>query len=295
MQSIPDPGRTVLRARIALAIIAAVPALAAAQPAVPPLGPATGLEAIPNGDLVAGLEGWSQVGPTMTLLGGPLIEAGDNTTVVGPPFTVPPGAQALPLVLGVPGSNALLDVSARPAAGGADIPLATLVPDRAVRSVDVPIAAARGRTVRVVIDPVSGLGRRMYVRSMGPPVEVLPGWDVRRGLPVVATRWGRRGLDVQDAPLEAITAPFSPRARTTVVGVSVRGAGTVRASMRGRTVRASAKAASWTTVRLPVPKGVRSLRIAFTATPAPGERLSVAGIGAPAPATPTRPTAPARS
>ncbi len=292
MQSIPDPGRPVLRARLALALIAVMPAVGAAQPAVPPLGPATGLEAIPNGDLVAGLEGWSQVGPTMTLLGGPLIEAGDNTTVVGPAFTVPANAQALPLVLGVPGANALLDISARPVAGGADIPLVTLTPDRAVRSVDVPIAAARGRAVRVVIDPVSSLGRRVYVRSIGPPVEVLPGWDIRRGLPVVTSRWGRRGLDVQDAPLEVTTAPFSPRGRTAFVGVSVRGAGTVRASLRGRAARASAKAGSWTTLRLRVPKGARGVRIAFTATPAPGERLMVAGIGAPAPRTPPRPAPP---
>ena len=292
MQSIPDPGRPVLRARLALALIAVTPAIAAAQATVPPLGPATGLDAIPNGDLVAGLEGWSQVGPTMTLLGGPLIEAGDNTTVVGPAFTVPANAQAMPIVLGVPGSNALLDISARPVAGGADVPLATVVPDRAVRSVDVPIAAVRGRAVRLVIDPVSSLGRRVYVRSMGPPVEVLPGWDVRRGLPVVATRWGRRGLDVQDTPLDATTAPFSPRARTAFVGVSVRGAGTVRVGLRGRTARASARAGSWTTLRLPVPKGARGVRITFTAAPAPGERLMVAGIGAPAPRTPPRPAPP---
>jgi len=289
VQSIPDPGRLVLRARLALALIAMMPAAAIGQPAVPPLGPATGLEPIPNGDLAAGLEGWSQVGPTMTLLGGPLIEAGDNTTVVGPAFTVPAGAQALPLVLGVPGSNALLDISARPVDGGPGIPLATLAPDRAVRSVDVPIAPARGRAVRVVIDPVSSLGRRVYVRSIGPPVQVLPGWDVRRGLPVVVTRWGRRGLDVRDARLEATTAPFSPRARTAFVGVSVRGRGTVRASLRGRTARASAKAGAWTTLRFPVPKGARGIRIAFTAVPAPGERIMVAGIGAPAPRTTPRP------
>ena len=286
MQSIPDPGRTVLRARIALVPIAALlaaPAIAAAQRAVPALGPAVALAPIPNGDLVAGLEGWSQVGPTMTLIGGPIIEAGDNTTVVGPAFTVPANAQALPMVLGVPGANALLDIRARPVEGGADIPLATIVPDRAVRAWNVGVAAIRGRTVRVVIDPVTGLGRRLYVRSIGPPVDVLPGWAVTRGLPVVASRWGRRGLDVQDAPLAATTAPFTPTARTRFVGVSVRGAGRITASLRGRSARASAKAGAWTTLRFAVPPGARGIRMSFTATPAEGDRLMVAGIGAPAP------------
>lgn len=286
MQSIPDPGRPVLRARLALVPIAgllAVPAVAAAQQVVPALGPATALVPIPNGDLVAGLDGWSQVGPTMTLLGGPLIEAGDNTAVVGPAFTVPVNAQALPMVLGVPGANALLDIRARPVEGGADIPLATIVPDRAVRSWDVGVTAIRGRTVRIVIDPVTSLGRRLYVRSMGPPVDVLPGWVVTRGVPVVMSRWGRRGLEVQDTVLAATTAPFTPTSRTTSIGVSVRGAGRISASLRGRTVRATAKAGAWTTIRFPVRPGARGLRMSFTATPAAGDRLMVAGIGAPAP------------
>ena len=285
MQSIPDPGRPVLRARLALAtaVIAGVPGIAVAQPAVPALGPATALAPVPNGDLVAGLEGWSQVGSTMTLLGGPLIEAGDNTTVVSPAFTVPASAQSLPMVLGVPGANAMLQVRARPVEGGPDIPLGTIVPDRAVRSWDVGVAAVRGRAVRIAIDPVTGLGRRLYVRSVGPPVEVLPGWTVTAGLPVVAARWGRRGLDVQDSPLVATTASFTPTARTRVVGVSVRGAGRITASLRGRSARASATAGTWTTLRFPVPAGAAGLRMSFTATPAPGERLMVASIGAPAP------------
>ncbi|MBM3633790.1 MAG: hypothetical protein FJW99_00600 [Actinobacteria bacterium] len=281
MQSIPDLGRPVLRARLALAIIAVTPALAASQSVVPALGPSLGLEPVPNGDLVAGLEGWSQIGPTVTLIGGPIIEAGDNTTVVGPAFTVPPTAQSLPMVLGVPGANAALDIRARPVEGGDDIPLATIIPDRAVRSWDVGVAAIRGRTVRIVIDPVTGLGRRVYVRSIGPPVEVLPGWSVTSGLPVVAARWGRRGLDVQDSPLAATTVPFTPAARTRFVGISVRGAGRITASMRGRSQRATARAGSWTTVRFAVPPGLSGARISFTARPAAGERLMVAGIGAP--------------
>jgi hypothetical protein len=291
MQSIPDPGRPVLHARLALAIIAVTPALAAGQSVVPALGPAVPLQPVPNGDLVAGLDGWSQVGPTMTLIGGPIIEAGDNTTVLGPAFTVPATAQALPMVLGVPGANATLDIRARPVEGGSDIPLATIVPDRAVRSWDVGVAAIRGRTVRIVIDPVTGLGRRLYVRSMGPPEEVLPGWSVSRGLPVVVTRWGKRGLEVQDAPLAATTAPFTPAARTRFVGVSVRGAGRITASMRGRSLRAAAAAGSWTTLRFAVPAGLSGVRMSFTATPAPGERLMVGGIGAPA-STSTKPAKP---
>lgn len=287
MQSIPDPGRPVLRARLAVALIAVTPALGAAQSVVPALGPAAALEPVPNGDLVAGLEGWSQVGPTMTLVDGPIIEAGDNTTVIGPPFTVPANAQALPMVIGVPGSNALVDVRARPVQGGADIPLASIVPDRAVRSVDVPVASVRGRAVRIVLDPVAGLGRRLYVRSIGPPVAVLPGWAVTSGLPVVTSRWGKRGLDVRDAALVATTAAFTPAARTRFIGISVRGSGRISASVRGRTVRASATPAAWTTLRFAMPQGVGAVRMAFTATPAPGERLMVGGIGAPVAAKPT--------
>ena len=267
------------------------PAIAAGQPAVPPLGPPVALAPVPNGDLASGLDGWSRVGPTMTLTSGPLIEAGDNTTVVGPAFTVPGTAQALPMVLGVPGANAVLDIRARPVEGGADIPLATIVPDRAVRSWDVGVAGIRGRAVRIVIDPVAGLGRRLYVRSIGPSVVVLPGWGVTAGLPVVRTLWGRRGLDVQDSPLAARTPSFRPAARTRFIGISVRGQGRIRASVRGCTVGASAKAGSWTTLRFAVPRGRSPVSMAFTATPAPGERVMVAGIGAPAPAptTPGRP------
>lgn len=286
MQSIPDAGKPVLRTGIAVALIIASPALGAAQPVVPPLGPSTGLEPIPNGDLVAGLDGWGQVGPTMTLVGGPIIEAGDNTTVVGPAFTVPDTAQLLPIVMGVPGGYALVAVRARPVEGGADIPLATIVPSRAVRTWNVGIGAVRGRTVRIVLDPVSILGRRLYVRGVGPPVEVLPGWVVARGMPVVVSRWGKRGLDVADARMVARTAPFTPSPRTRVVSISVRGAGRITARLRGRSVRASATTGSWTTLRFPVRRRARGLTISFTATPAPGQRLMVAGIGAPAPRRP---------
>lgn len=256
-----------------------LPAVAAAQPAPPPVSPSRVVADVPGGDLSAGLAGWGAVGPSMTLVGGPLIEAADNTSVVSPPFTVPPTGQDVPVVLGVPGANAVLQVSARPVDGGADVPLATIVPDRAVREWQVGVGAVRGRTVRLVIDPVTSLGRRLYVRSVGPVREVLPGWEVTRGVPVVAPAWGREGILTSDEPLVARTPSVSVPPGTRFLGLMVRGGGSVRASVGARSVRATASASRWTALRVPV--RAAAARMAVTATPSEGERLVVSGVATP--------------
>jgi len=219
------------------------------------------------------------VGPSLALVGGPLIEASDNTTVLSPPFTVPPTGQDLPVVLGVPGANAVLQVSARPVDGGADVPLATIVPDRAVREWQVGVGAVRGRTVRLVIDPVTSLGRRLYVRSVGPVREVLPGWEVSRGLPLVARAWGREAIGVVDEVLIARTPVVGVPPGTRFLGLMVRGSGSVRASVGARSARATATTGRWTALRVPV-RGT-SARMSVAVTPAQGDRIVVSGVATP--------------
>lgn len=215
----------------------------------------------------------------MVLGGGPTVEAADNTSIVTPVFTVPAGAQSLTIRLGVPGANAVVQVRARPVEGGPDIPLATIVPERAVRRWDVGLGAVRGRTIRVVIDPIASMGRRLYVGSVGPVEAVLPGWDVADGLPRVVAAWGRRAI-VADERLIVVTPPIRTRPGTRFLGLSVRGAGRVRATVAGRTAAASPRGTGWTALRVPVRPGA-AVRISLTATPAPGERIVLSDVGVP--------------
>lgn len=256
-----------------------LPAAAGAQPAPPAISPARAVAEVPGGDLSAGLAGWNAVGPSMVLVPGPLIEAADNTTVLSPPFAVPANGQDVPVVLGVPGANAVLQVSARPVDGGADVPLATIVPDRAVRQWQVGVGPVRGRTVRLVLDPITSLGRRLYVRSVGPVREVLPGWEVSRGVPVVERAWGREGITVTDDALAARTPSVTVPTGTRFLGLMVRGGGSVRASVGGRSARVASSAARWTALRVPV-RGLTA-RMAVTATPSDGDRLVVSGVATP--------------
>lgn len=260
--------------------VLALPAVAVAQPGAPPLGPPVDVGTVPNGDLSAGLEGWGAWGPGLSLVGGPLVQASDNTTVLTPPVALPPGAQVLPMVLGVPGANAVVDIRARPVEGGPDIPLATIVPDRAVREWSVGVGAVRGRTVRVVIDPVTSLGRRMYVRSVGPVREVLPGWEVAAGVPAVQAAWGRRAVVAQGGALALRTPTVALPPGTRFLGLAVRGTGTVRATAGRRGARAVATGDRWTAIRVPVPAGAGA-RMGVTATPADGQRLALSGVGTP--------------
>jgi len=236
--------------------------------------------AVPNGDLSAGLAGWAAVGPGLSLVAGPIIQASDNTTVLTPPLEIPPTAQAITVVMGVPGANSVVQVSARPVDGGVGIPLAVITPDRAVRAWSVGVGAARGRTVRLAIDPVSSLGRRLYVRSVGPVREVLPGWQVSTGLPEVRRAWGRRAIVAQDARLVMRTPDVGVPAGTRFLGLAVRGTGVVRAAAGGRAARVSASRARWTALRVPVPRR-GSARMSVTAIPAPGERLALSGVATP--------------
>ncbi len=255
-------------------------AMAQPVPAPPSIGPAIAVAAVPNGDLSSGLDGWTPVGRTMVLGSGPIIEAADNTTVVSPPVAVPMSAQVMPLVVGVPGANAVLDVRARPVEGGPDIPLSTIVPERAVRQWQVGMSSVRGRTVRIVIDPVTSLGRRLYVRSVGPVQQVLPGWNLTGGNPMVDGAWGRRAIIADDAPLGVTSPAVSVPSGTRFLGMGVRGSGTVRASVGGRVVRVRATPGRWTALRVAVRRG-SAARLAVTAVPGEGERIALSDVGTP--------------
>lgn len=282
MQSIPDPEGAVLRAALPIALLALLPSMAGAQQSPPPpIAPPVAVGTVPNGDLAAGLDGWGAVGPGLSLVGGPVIQAADNTSVVSPPVTVPSAGQAISIVMGVPGANAVVDVRARPVEGGAEIPLDSIVPDRAVRAWSVGVGALRGRTVRFVLDPVASLGRRLYVRSIGPVQEVLPGWEVATGLPQVRAAWGRTGIVAEDSPLSVRTPPVVPPAGTRFLGLAVRGTGAVRAATGGSGRRVVASPDRWTALRVPVTSGGGAVRMAVVATPAPGERMALSGVATP--------------
>lgn len=262
-------------------LITALPSLAAAQAVPPRITPPVTVAAVPGGNLATGLEGWGAVGPGLSLVPGPVIQASDNTTVLSPPVAIPPTGQAIAIVLGVPGANAVVDVRARPVEGGPDIPLGSVVPDRAVRAWPVGVGPVRGRTVRIVLDPVASLGRRLYVRSIGPVQEVLPGWEVQSGLPAVQAAWGRRGIVVDGEVLSVRTPPLALPAGTRFLGLAVRGSGSVRAGAGGATRRATAAPDRWTAVRVPVSRAGGAARMAVVASPEQGARIVLAGVATP--------------
>ena len=247
-----------------------------------PLGPASDLAAVPNGDLSSGLLGWGVLGPatSLVLADGPVISASDNTTVLGPLVAIPQGAQVMPVRIGVPGANAFVDVRARPQGGGPDIPLITLLPDRGVRSMDVPVGAVAGQTVRIVLDPVSSLGRRLLIGGMGPVRAALPGWSVAAGLPVVARSWGRSAFRVDDGTLTASTPGVVLGGGSRYLGVAVRGSGTVIASAGGAQARLTASDGSWTWLHVRVAGAQR--RMALTATTTEGGMLALGPVATPA-------------
>ena len=236
----------------------------------------------PNGDLSAGLAGWTVEGretPTALAAGRGVLVRGD-VTLVSPPVTVPAGAQVLRLALRAPGGGGLALVSARPEAGGSEVALGALEPGARRASLAVPLPPAlAGRSVRVVIDPVPALGTSLEVHRVGPLVALLPGWTVDRGLLDVAGARGRRTVRGADAPL-ALTAPaYRPPAGTRALLVDVRGDGVLRARAGGpsRLARATAR---WRTVRVPLRPRAGAVHLSLTATPGPGgmwlRRLGVA-------------------
>jgi hypothetical protein len=244
----------------------------------------------PNGDLSAGLAGWTVEGreaPATLPAGRGALVRGD-VTLVSPPVTVPAGAQVLKLALRAPGGGGLALVSARPEAGP-EVALGALEPGARRASLAVPLPPAlAGQAVRVVIDPVPALGTSLEVTRVGPLIAPLPGWTADRGLLDVAGARGRRTVRVADAPLRLTAPAYRPPARTRALLVDVRGDGVLRARAGGpsRLARATAR---WRTVRVPLRRSAGAVRLALTATPGPaGMQLRRLGVAERAPRTPGR-------
>jgi hypothetical protein len=265
-----------------VAIALAVTAAAAVPGGLLTSAPLTLSPGPPNGDLSAGLAGWTVQGretPATLPTGRGVLVRGD-VTLVSPPVTVPTGAQVLKLALRAPGGGGLALVSAWPEAGGPEVALGALEPGARRASLAVPLPSAlAGQAVRVAIDPVPALGTSLEVHRVGPLIAPLPGWTADRGLIDVAGARGRRTVRVADAPLRLTAPAHRPPARTRALLVDVRGDGVLRARAGGpsRLARATAR---WRTVRVPLRRGDGAVRLALTATPGPGgmelRRLGVA-------------------
>ncbi|WP_217920947.1 hypothetical protein [Miltoncostaea oceani] len=225
----------------------------------------------PNGDLAAGTAGWDVLGrdAPAPLPGGRGVRIAGNVTLVSPPLTVPAGAQVLRVALRAAGGEGLVLVAARPVAGGADIPLATLEPGPRRTSQPVGVAAVAGTQVRIVIDPVPALGTSVELHRVGPVTAPMPRWRVDRGTPEVAGARGRRTLRVVGEPLVVRAPVLRPPAGARALLVDVRGEGLVRA---GAGARATALRASpaWRTLRVPLRPRTRAAVLRVEAVPGPG-------------------------
>ena len=254
--------------------------MALAGPGGAPLGPMTDVGVVPNGDLSAGLEGWGVVGPasSMVLADGPIISASDNVTVIGPVIALPADAQVVPVSIGAPGANTVVQVRARPADGGAEVDLTTIVPERRVTSFDIPVGQFAGRSIRLVLDPTMSIGRRMVVGGMGPVRSLLPGWSIGGGQASVVTAWGRSALRVQGGRTTVVT-PVLPVARPArYLGVAVRGSGVVTARAGGATVRTVATEGAWTWTYAPLPAARAASALSIIADPTDGAALSLGPV-----------------
>jgi hypothetical protein len=258
-----------------------VPAAAGAGPPNALLTQATvRLPGPPNGDLALGLEGWQPLGRSAVLGtgagGGPVVTLRENTSLVSPPFTVPPGGQVLVVRARAASGGVLLAVRARPEDGGPEVVLGEVEPGPAMAPLRLPLPGLEGRAVRIVLDPVAGLGRGVEVGGIGPVEAPVPGWALEAGLPVVGPSAGRRALLAADGPLALRSAPFRPGPGARSLLVRLRGEGLLRADAGAGAVVTRA-AAAWRDVRVPVP-ATGDVRLALRAEPGDGG-LALAGLG----------------
>ena len=222
----------------------------------------------PNGDLALGLEGWTVQGREAPLLLAPGARLRANTTLVSPPLDLPPGAQTLMIRGRARSSAALLEVRARPEEGGPEVELGVLEPGARTRKMAVGLNGLEGTTVRIVLDPVPGLGASFDVLRVGPVTAPLPDWTAPRGAIEVSGRGGRRALRV-DERLELRSPRFRPGPGARDLLVAVRGDGVVRARAGARRVAARARSA-WRDVRVPLRRGGARVALRLSVRPGPG-------------------------
>jgi hypothetical protein len=219
----------------------------------------------PNGDLAAGLAGWTALGREAPQALAPGVRLRANTTLVSAPLAVPARAQTLLVTARAPARGALLEVRARPEDGGGEVVLGTLEPGPVARAEPIGVAALAGRVVRLVLDPVPALGAALDVLRVGPVTAPLPGWSVVRG--ALQVSGGR--VRVRDERLD-LTAPAfrsGPAARALIV--AVRGEGTLRLGAGGPGAAGRA-AAAWRDLQVPLPRRPGAVVLRIEALPGPG-------------------------
>lgn len=189
---------------------------------------------------------------------------------MSPPLELPVGVQTLRVTLRSPSAQALVQVRARPLDGGPEVDLGVLEPGRRRASLPVGVAHLAGRGVRVVIDPVPGLGTAVELLRVGPVTAPLPRWRVDRGTLEVTGARGRRTVRVTDAPLVLRSPAHRPPRTARALWVDVRGEGTLRASAGGRAVRARATS-RWRRMSVPLrPRRAGRVVLRLVAAPGPG-------------------------
>jgi hypothetical protein len=250
-------------------MLAALPAAAHAAPDAafdqPPITVSAGP---PNGAFSDGVAGWQSVGPRPAVITGAgaarFVRLGANTTLLSSPMTVASRAQAVTLQVRSRSRGGILIVRAL-REDGRQVALGTIVPGPGFRRHDVGLGPVRGRTVRLVLDPVAGLGRTVDVRRVGPVRQLARRWLVRSGAPQRL----RRGLvEVATGPLVMRSASFRPGVAARAVLVQIRGTGVVTLRAGGRSVRRTASRRAWRTLRVPISR--RALRISVTIVARPG-------------------------
>ena len=271
-----------VRYRLVTAAVLAIAcgSTALAAPIGAPFGPSVDLAPVPNGDLSAGLDGWGVMGPASSLVftPGPIISASDNVTVLSPVIALPPGAQVVPVSIGAPGANTVVDIRVRRLSGGGDVEVLTIVPARGVTRFDVPVAQFAGQSIRLVLDPTTSIGRRMIIGGLGPVRSVLPGWSLEGAQPSVVAAWGRLALRVEGGRARLTTPPMQVARPARFLGFAVRGSGVVTASAGGRGVAATAVDTGWTWAYAPVPAGRPSTALALTVDPAVGSTVAIGPV-----------------
>lgn len=230
-----------------------------------------------NRGFATGLDGWTVEGREpvqLGLVGGrPRAVLARNTSLVTPPATVPPNAQAFGVRARAPQGRALIVVRAL-VEGEAPTRLGVLEPGRRIEEHLVNVSRLGGRTVRFELDPVTSLGRTVQVGGVGPFRTTLRGWSVTRGVASPIAR-SKKQFEV-DEPLRASRRLRVPR-RADAVSVRLRGEGSVQLTVAGARRRLKAEP-DWRTLSIPIRARGRTVAVALLARPG-FEPLELADVG----------------
>jgi len=233
----------------------------------------------PNGDFSQGTVGWTVVGPrspNVTVSGSVrYLRLAANTTLVSSPMRVSRSAQTLRVQVRSRSRGGVLLVRAL-RKDGRQVTLGTIAPAGGFQQREVGLGAVRGATVRIVLDPVTSLGRTVDVRKVGPQRRVAPGWTIERGAPQRI----RKGLvAVSTGVLRMRSVRFRLPSRQRVIRLQIKGTGTARLVVSGRSARATATTRRWRTLKVRVSPRTLRTRVRIIANPRAGS-LQLRRIGA---------------